>query len=85
MTNRFLKCLKGHDQLGQSVEFSHKKHFGFGTAIGGACSLLVTIFFVVFRGAGERVPADGVVVSGASGADESLLTKSWLVRPQSET
>lgn len=48
MPNCFVSFLKGRDQLGQGVHFSHKNKFGIGTAVGGACSLLVTLFFTLF-------------------------------------
>ena len=45
-----MKFLQEQDQFGQSVEFSYKKKTGYGTVLGGTCSLMLTIFFALFMG-----------------------------------
>ena len=50
MAGGCIKFLQGQDQLGQNVEFSYKKNAGYGTVLGGCCSLILTIFFAIFIG-----------------------------------
>ena len=50
MPSGFMVFLKGQDQLGRSVELSYKKNAGYGTVLGGACSLILTLFFAGFIG-----------------------------------
>ena len=48
MPNFCIGFLKDQDQLGQPVSLHYKGTEGFGTCLGGFCSLIGTLFFTVF-------------------------------------
>ena len=48
MPNKFYSFLKGQDQLGTPVQIAFKKETGYGTVIGGACSVCISFIFFSF-------------------------------------
>ena len=48
MPNAIAGFFKQNDQLSSGVSFNYRGEEGFGTILGGACSLLISISFFAF-------------------------------------